>query len=131
MPQATQQVQEPDKFDLKSLSGGWVALRKLTYGEILKRRDLGAHITPRQGRNVEVDIDNFSVTIFEFARAIVDHNLEDETGTKLNLTREQDIQRLDPDIATEIEELIQEMNPSVSSSPEDAEKSRRVGTTDS
>ena len=119
MPQAIVRDQEPDKFDLESLPGGFVALRKLTYGEMLHRRDLTTKITPGQGRrDTSITMDNTAVTVFEFSRAIVDHNLEDD-GMKLDLSKRATVEQLDPVIAQEIEQLIADMN----QLPEDDKKS--------
>lgn len=128
MPQAIARNKEPDKFDLESLPGGFVALRKLTYGEIMHRRDLTTKITPGQGRgDAKISMDNTAVTVFEFSRAIVDHNLEDD-GMKLDLSKRATIEQLDPVIAQEIEQLIADMN----QLPEDDKKSAEgVRSTDS
>jgi hypothetical protein len=109
MPKATYEA-ETEKFDLTSLSGAFVELRKFNYGERLRRRDLGMKFRGGQGREVDVSTDTVKVTVFDFKSAIVDHNLEDGDGKKLDLTKEENILRLDPDVAQEIDDHIAAMN---------------------
>lgn len=47
---------------------------------------------------------------YEFSRCIVEHNLEDETGAKLDFSNKLAITKLDPKIGSEIERLIDELN---------------------
>jgi hypothetical protein len=49
-------------------------------------------------------------TLFDFVHCILDHNLEDENGNKLNLTNKADIARLDPRIGEEIDTFLGELN---------------------
>lgn len=118
MPRATANAQETERFELKTLPDGFVELRKLTYGEMLHRRDIGSTMRAGQGRKagIEFDTDALQIQHYEFSRCIVDHNLEDEDGTKLNFTNKADIVKLDPTIAGEIETLIFKLT-----NPEDAE----------
>lgn len=112
MPKATASI-ETTKFDLESCPGGWVELRRLTYGEMLKRRDMSTKFTGVGDKNktdVDVSLDQTSVVAYEFRNAIIEHNLEDEEGNKLNFSNATDISRMDPRIAGEIEDHINEMN---------------------
>lgn len=108
---------EPIRKDLKSLPGGWVVLRQMTYGEYLHRRDMAMGLSVqgdslRQGTPDKINIDMLqtAVTQFEFKTCILDHNLEDENGVKLDLTSPAGLQRLDPLVGQEIEELLDELN---------------------
>jgi hypothetical protein len=47
---------------------------------------------------------------FEFSNCIVDHNLEDEHGVKLDFTNPMTLSVLDPKVGEEIEQYIEELN---------------------
>lgn len=114
MPRAVANIEETTRHELKSLEGGFVILRRLTYGQIIERRSL-LTMKMESGRNKEGAVAEFAlanaeVAKFEFAKCIVDHNLEDENGNKLNLANPVDFQRLDPRVGQEIDSLITQMN---------------------
>jgi len=117
MPRATA-TQETERFELETLPDGFVELRRLSYGEMLHRRDIGSTMRTGQGRKagIEFDTDALEIQHYEFSKCIVDHNLEDENGTKLNFSNKADIVKLDPRVAGEIETLIFKMT-----NPEDSE----------
>lgn len=132
MPRATTDKSKTVRFDLKSCPEGYVMLRKMDYGEVLHRRDIGAYVsgqdTSTNGQaSTRVEMNNTAVQEFEFRVTVTDHNLEDEAGNKLNFTQAAAIRSLDPQIAQEIEELIDEMNkpPTL-----DQERSFRAGSTE-
>jgi hypothetical protein len=110
VPRATAITTEGDKVDLKTLEGGYVQLRKLTYGEMLKRRDMAVRASSGRGRDVNIDFQQLEVAVYEFSHAVVDHNLEDEDGNKLDLSKRSIVESLDPIVAQEIEQLIDDMN---------------------
>ena len=113
MPKATVS-QDTVRKDLKTLPGGYVELRKLPFGLLLERRDNASKMSMsgRGGNDNKVDISlmqQWSRT-FEFANCIVDHNLEDEGGQKLNFNNELSVHMLDPKIGQEIETYLDELN---------------------
>ncbi len=125
MPRATINTAETTRFELKSLpktdedEGGFVELRKLSYGQILERRDMGAKIaieglgdTRAKEEDIKVTTEMIqkAVTEFEFKLCIVSHNLEDENGTMLNFSNSNTVHALSPQVGQEISELIDEMN---------------------
>ena len=125
MPRATINTAETTRFELKSLpktdedEGGFVELRKLSYGQILERRDMGAKIaieglgdtrSKEEDLKVTTEMIQKAVTEFEFKQCIVSHNLEDENGTILNFSNPNTVHALDPQVGQEISELIDEMN---------------------
>ena len=57
-----------------------------------------------------IELMNRKATLFDFTHCIVDHNLEDENGNKLNLHNSADIDRLDPRVGEEIEQVLDKMN---------------------
>lgn len=114
MPKAVASKQGK-RFNLKELPEGFVVLRKLTYGEMLSRRNLGMGVTAPFRRDSEeidmkLDLSQEEVRVYEFSHMIIDHNLEDEDGRQLNLMDRNDINKLDPKIALEIEGYISELN---------------------
>jgi hypothetical protein len=115
MPKATVSTETVRK-ELENLPGGFVVLRKLNYGEILKSRDMLSSIQRRDDRKeredspMTVDMNLGKISAYQFSRAIVDHNLEDDNGQKLNFSNPNDINILDPVVAQEIDRLITTMN---------------------
>jgi len=65
-----------------------------------------------RGKNMKMSIAmiNEQATIFDFTHCIVDHNLEDDNGVKMDLTNVINIRRLDPRVGDEIEQLIDKLN---------------------
>jgi hypothetical protein len=114
MPQATVDVESTQKFDLKTLPEGFIVLRRMSYGQILQRRMFTKLEVSSEGKSKdfrgEMAMANRRVTEFEFQHCVVDHNLEDGSGRKLDLTRAADFNQLDPKIGQEIEKYISEMN---------------------
>ena len=103
------------RFDLKTAPpDGFVELRKFTYGEMIHRRELSssAHAEPNEKGETEVafTVNLTVVQIYEFKTAIIDHNLEDESGNKLNFLNQNDVLRLDSSVAGEIETFIDNLN---------------------
>lgn len=114
MPNATSESLENEKIDLKTLPGGYVELRPMTYGQVLKRRAMAMNMRfGGKGKNDfegEMALANQKVTEFEFASCIVSHNLEDADGRLLNLASPVDIAKLNPRVGSEIDTHISRMN---------------------
>jgi hypothetical protein len=116
MPKATSNSSETERFDLKSCDGAFVELRRMTYGEFMKRRSMSANMRleqqGKQGMQGILDMMNQKVIEYEFRTCIVDHNLfaDDEETIKLDLGKVSDVAKLDPRIGEEINILIDEMN---------------------
>lgn len=114
MPRGTVSM-EATRYELKTLPGGFVELKQLSFGQMLKRRDRAARYmqeqTGRGGNNrVQIDILNEVSRQFDFANCIADHNIEDDHGNKLDFSNHATLDVLDPKIASEIESLIDSMN---------------------
>lgn len=110
MPKATIDS-STTKFDLTSAPpDGFVTLKRMTYGDWLARRDMSMQMSiSQQGKGAaesSFEMQNKKVTLFEFSKCIVDHNLEDEDGVKLNFGRADILDVLDPRIGNELGELI-------------------------
>lgn len=98
------------RIDLTTLPGGYVVVRKLTYGELLHVRDVGGRISGGQGQAMQISMDNIAAQAYEFSKCIVEHNLEDAEGKPLNLGTAEGINRLLPDVGQEIEEALNDLN---------------------
>lgn len=117
MPQATRS-QATERKELKTLEGGFVELRQLSFDEMLERRDKAMRMSMEQkpGRRKDetskIDFESAMqwTRYFEFKNCIVDHNLEDDNGNKLNFDNRMTLKILDPSVGVEIEKYIEEMN---------------------
>jgi hypothetical protein len=113
MPRAVADLQATEKHDLKTCPGGYVVLRRMSYGQKLQRQTMATEASVRgEGKKQEMSLQMMQqrVTAYEFAHCIADHNLDDERDQKLNFTNEVDVFRLDPRTGEEIAELISSMN---------------------
>jgi len=119
MPKATVDIARTDRFELKTLpssdgeEAGFVVLRKMSYGEFLKRRDMISKMSMKgQGKDTEaiMEMANEVVTRYEFQICIVDHNLEDDNGHQLDFRSSKTFANLDPTVGEEIADLIDEYN---------------------
>lgn len=116
MPKAISNNQDTTREELKTLPGGYVVLKRLTYGEKLQRRAMVSGMKIRGGGKSkdfegEMNLVNEQATLFDFQRCIVEHNLEkDDNGTLLNFSNIQDIRVLDPRVGEEIDELLNKLN---------------------
>ena len=121
---------EPQRFELKSLPavgdepGGFIFAKPLPYGMKLERRDKSTIMRLQQkiggkkkSRNQDeemqtVEIESISswASGFDFGFCIVDHNITDVNGEKLDFASPMTLKILDPRVGTEIEEILQELN---------------------
>lgn len=122
MPRATV-LRTTERRDLATLpktdeeEGGWVELRRLSFGEKLDkdaeamkmRFDFGK-VEDVKDMDAEVSLISAYATVVEFSRCIVDHNLEDDNGKKLDLSKLDSVRQLDPRVGQEISELLGEIN---------------------
>lgn len=119
MPKAVVDTTKNERFELKTLpasgdeEAGFVVLRRMSYGEFLKRRDMISKMSMKgQGKDTEaiMEMANEVVTRYEFLTCIVDHNLEDANGTALDFRSSKTFTQLDPVVGEEIAELIDDYN---------------------
>lgn len=112
MPKATVSL-EAIRVDLKSCDGGFVMLKQLPYHEMLVRRDRAARYSldqAQKGNRLDIEMVQAMAREYEFANCIVDHNLEDDLGNKLNFANPATLRVLDPRIGEEIEEAIDRLH---------------------
>lgn len=119
MPKAIVDTSEEHKLDLKSLPGGFVLARRLSYGEKLQRRAMTAGLkldmgNRKQNRDMtgEMQLITEESTVFDFAHCILDHNLykDDEETQKFDLSKKMDLRMLDPRIGEEIDTWLSDLN---------------------
>lgn len=114
MPNAEVNLGDIIHHELKSLPEGYVDLRRMTYGESVQRRAMMKLQLESSGRSKnfsgELALASVNMTVFDFARCVVDHNLEDSTGRKFNLGSESDLVKLDPRVGQEIEVELAKLN---------------------
>ena len=114
MPKATLSAQA-QPYTLKSCPGGFVKLRRMTYGERLHRQDIAMTMSMQQeartkSASMEIKQAQTSVGQFEFATCIVEHNLEKDDGSPFNFKNGLDFQLLDGAIGEEISSYIEEIH---------------------
>lgn len=107
-------ISDTERVDLKTCEGGYVVLKRMTYGQMLQRRELvKMAVELGKGKNAvgEMALANKEVSYLEFKWCIVEHNLEkDDSGTPFNFANSADVDLLDPRIGSEIDDNISRMN---------------------
>lgn len=110
MPRATRVLDAVTRVDLKTCPEGYVELRTMSYGEYLRRQEMVMDMTfsgdGKGERQAEVNINQLTVTAFEFKCCVVGHNLTDENDQLLNFKESVGVQSLDSVIGQEISEHI-------------------------
>lgn len=95
---------------------GYVVIRRMDFGESLKRKEIMASIAMQmdgkkaEGTKMQMDILQEKTALWEFANLIVDHNLTDEANRKLNLGDPKDVRRIRGQVGDEIQMYINELN---------------------
>ena len=108
-------MEEPEHFDLKTLPGAFVDIRRMSFGEKQHRRSFNSKMTMRARKgqkdvDTELNMFNANAELFDFARCIVNHNLTDRDERPLNFTNPEDVKKLDGRIAEEIATYIDKLN---------------------
>jgi len=114
MPRATVSM-EPKEFELKTCEGGFVKLRRMSYGELLASNDMAfqVNVEAREGSSdpqMGASMSSARIAEFRFKCCIVDHNLENEAGTRLEFSNSQTVHLLDPNIGQEVDQLINDLH---------------------
>lgn len=111
-------VDETKRYELKSLAGAYVVIRRMNYGESLKRKDMMASIAMEMGdrknkdesTKLHMDLLQEKTSLWEFAKLIVDHNITDEKDVPLNFSNAEHVKRLVGRVGDEIQMYINELN---------------------
>jgi hypothetical protein len=115
MPKATVST-DVQTFNLKSCPGGYIKAKPLSYGQKKSRADksgqMFAELKERGGLGNKMFLETITTqsTLFDYQHCIVDHNLEDDNGNKLNFNNDATLDVLDPIIGTEIEDILAKLN---------------------
>lgn len=120
MPDGTV-TQETFHRELKSLPpDGFVELKMLPYHDMLVRRDKGSIMAMEQlergkkqgDATPKLTIESLQTweRAYMFKNCIVDHNITDKNGAKLDFRSEMTLHILNPAVGMEIERLIDEIN---------------------
>ena len=95
------------RVDLKSCPGGFVELRRMTYGEKLERQnEMKLSLELGKGKDLrgEMAMANKAATQRDFKNCIMSHNLEKDTnGTPFDFSNPYDVLLLDPRVGEEID----------------------------
>ena len=105
-----------NKHDLKTLPGAWIETRLMTYGEKCLKTDKSLQVT----RNISSSADqddkllleqlSYQANIIDIKTCVVNHNLTDFAGAKLDLSNPKVIDALHPKVGEEINRIIDEEN---------------------
>ena len=105
---------EVHKEELKSVEGGYVVIREMSYGERIQRSSLtGAMKVLKDNKSDyagEISMETQRLTLWDFANLVVEHNLEDTDGRTLNFKNEADVRKLSSRIGDEVGTLIDKWN---------------------
>jgi hypothetical protein len=108
-------TQTSDKFDLKSLPGAYVVIKRMTYGQRLVRQQMALRMQmkgtgSKKDQIIDLEMMNRITSLWSFANLIDDHNLTDEAERKLNFQNPADVERLTAVVGEEIDKLIDKVN---------------------
>ena len=115
MPRATVSM-VPEHHDLRTCPGGFVKLRRMSFGELLASQGMAYQVSMKsqEGGNdpeVGMKISQATVMEYQFKLCVMEHNLEDETGRMLDFKSvPRDVHVLDPRIGGEISTIIEKMH---------------------
>lgn len=100
-----------ERFDLETLPGGYVVIRRMSYGEKLARQDnILSMRTSKETEGVEFSMLNKNAALHDFSNLVIEHNITDENDRPLNFKDAKDIFALDPRIGDEIGQKIDSIN---------------------
>jgi hypothetical protein len=113
MPVAVVQS-EDHREELKTLPGGYVVIREMTYGERITRQSLmGAMKVLKDVKSDyagEISMATEKMTLWDFSHLIKEHNLQDADERLLNFQNVQDVQKLSSKVGDEVGSLIDKWN---------------------
>lgn len=109
MPRATV-AKKTYHFDLKSVPGGSIEVRRMTYGEKLVRQDELMEFSTDSKGDLKVEMLTSKAALWDLANLVVSHNLTDENDRPLNFRNKDDVLQLDGEVGEEIGKLVDEVN---------------------
>lgn len=105
---AAKAIMVEKRYDLETCPGGWVKLRRFKHGESSARTDQAMTFTGGE-EGGQANLSTRRIRLFDFAKAIVDHNLSDGQR-KYDFTKPADVDDLESAIGDEIARLIEKHN---------------------
>lgn len=132
MPKATVNT-NAERYELKSCPEGWIEIKRMSYGQWLQRSQMAVKMQVQQQRkggnqSMDIQMEALKLALFEYKNCVVDHNLEDDGGQKLNLNTPDGVQILDPQIGNEIGDIIEEIHAPVKDSGNSNSASEEVSS---
>jgi hypothetical protein len=123
MPRATNNVAETHRRDLKTVEGGYVVARRLSYGEKIERRAMvsGFKVEGGKGKDFagEMQLMNEKANLYDFQHCVVESNLtkpnpqepdNEDADLPLDFTNANDLKSLAAHVGEEISEFLDELN---------------------
>jgi hypothetical protein len=107
---------EPQTVDLRTCPGGFVELRRMTYGELMTSQDLAYQIQMKASEvdpdapEMGLNITRMAIIEYQLKTCVMNHNLEDEAGRHLDFRQSRDCHLLDANIGQEINDAIEKMH---------------------
>ena len=100
------------KHMLRTCEGAYVVTRKYTYEERSRRAGVAYAMTFERGEGSAGKIEDLQhdANVYDIRHCVVDHNLGDKDGNRLDLTNPKVIGSLDPIIGEEINAIIDREN---------------------
>jgi hypothetical protein len=94
---------------------GYVVVRRMNYGEELKRSGMAAKLLMNSDKNSkdfqgEIDMQTEEVAYWDFANLVVEHNMQDQDGRTLNFKNRADVVKLSGPVGKEIGQVIDDFN---------------------
>lgn len=115
MPVAVVTNTVSEKMPLSSLPGAYVVVRRMNYGEELKRSNMATKFLMSSDKNAkdvqgEINMQTEEVAYWDFANLIVEHNLTDAQDVPLNFKNRAHVSTLDGSVGREVGEIIDAFN---------------------
>lgn len=109
--------QSEKTYELESIEGGWVTLKRLNHGQSNELADLRLTFVPGRGEGEDENTATARTSIkigrhYSFSRCISNHNLGAD-GKKFDFSKRRDVDALDPTIGDEVADLIDKHNETI------------------
>jgi hypothetical protein len=114
MPRATVSM-APVTYNLLTCPGGWVKLRRMSYGELLTSQDMAYQVSVKESKDggdpdMGVNVTQAKILEYQFKTCILDHNLTNESDQKLRFDSAEAVHMLDSLIGQEINAQLEKMH---------------------
>jgi hypothetical protein len=115
MPRATVSM-EPETAHLRTCPGGFIKLRRMTFGELTTSQDMAYQVQMKASEadpdspEASLSVSRMAIMEYQFKTVILEHNLEDETGRTLDFRSAKDVHLLDGNVGQEITSIVDNMH---------------------